>query len=234
MESIEGRRIHGLAEEAREKEQDFTKAHKLLDEATAAYAKDKDYLGMSEAQGSRFIVYKHQYEETKDRNFLILATLSALAAVQIAEENKLKEALPLAYFNLGKAYEEDENYKKALSPFKKAFKKAQKDLPERHNRPAVKADIKAHLAFIEYMCGDKNAITKLEEAIKELEESDEYQYTKDVWLSGAHMRAAKALLTDNPEGAKEHLEIAEKIIDSNPELKLRKGQLQKLKAKING
>ncbi len=234
MESVEGRRIHGLAENAREKEQDFIKAHKLLDEATAQYAKDKDYLGMSEAQASRFIVYKHQYEESKDRNFLILATLSALAAVQIAEENKLKEALPLAYFNLGKAYEEDKNYKKALPSFRKAFKKAQKDLHQRHNRPAVKADIKAHLAFVEYMCGDKSAITKLDDAIKELEEADEYQYTKDVWLSGAHMRAAKALSVDNPAKAKEHLEKAENIINSNKELKLRKNQLEELKTKING
>ncbi|HEX6977025.1 MAG TPA: hypothetical protein VF185_01520 [Patescibacteria group bacterium] len=231
-ESKRGREIHALAEKAREGEQNFLKSLNLLNEATIAYLEDKDYLGASEAQGSRFIALKHLYERTKEDAYLTLATLAAQAAVEIAEEHKINQALPLAYFNLGKAYEEEENYKKALTPFRKAFKKSLKDLPERHNRPALKADIKAHLAFIEYMCGNKSAITKLEEAIKELESSDEGKYTKDVWLSGAHMRTAKALRKNNPKKAKEHLEKARQIIESNPNLTLRKGQLEEIENKL--
>ena len=227
MESKRGRKIHGLAEEAREKEQDFLKALKLLDEATIAYQEDNDYLGMSEAQNSRFIVLKHLFEKTADKSYLILARLAAQAGVEIAEENNLKEALPLAYFNLGKAYEEEEKYKDAVIFFQKAYE-SKDNLPERHDRPAVRADIKAHLAFAQYMSGDKSAISKLDQAIIDLENSDEYPYTKDVWLSGAHMRAAKALKDDDRKKAEEHLAKAKEIITSNPELKLRMGQWESL------
>ncbi len=227
VESKKGRKIHGQAEEAREKEQDFLKALKLLDEATIAYQEDNDYLGLSEAQNSKSIVLKHLFEKTKDKSYLILARLAAQAAVEIAEKNNVKQALPLAYFNLGKAYEEEEKYKDAVTLFQKASENKNK-LPQRHDRPAIKADIKTHLAFAQYMSGDKSAILKLEEGIVELENSDEYRYTKDVWLSGAHMRAAKALKNDDRKKAEKHLTKAKQIITANPQLKLRLGQWEKL------
>jgi len=231
-ESERGRKIHAQAETAREKEQRFLKALRLLDEATICYAEDRDYLGMSEAQGSRFIVYKHLFEKSGDRSYLILATLSAQAAVEIAETNGIIQALALGYFNLGKAYEEMEEYAKAVLPFQKASEHLNNNPPPRHDRPEVKADIKAHLAFAEYMAGDKKALEKLEESISELENVEPVdegnKYEIDVWLSGAYMRAARALREDNPKRAKEHLEKARKIIDSNPDLRLRLEQWKKL------
>lgn len=225
--SQKGREIHGAAEHAREKEQNFLKALQLIDEATIIYAQDHDYLGMSEAQASRFTTLKHLYEKTGDRNFFILALTSAKSAIEIAETSGLKEALALAYLSLGKAYEEDKQYQLAVEPFQKAYEAITNNPPATHNRPAIKADFLAHKSFSEYMAGDKSALTRLTQAIEELKTADEPQYTKDVWLSGAYMRMARALGRGNPE-TKTYLDLAKAIIDANPDLKLRLGQWEKL------
>ncbi len=226
-QSTKGRTLHEQAEIAREKEQDFLKALQLIDEATVAYINDKDYLGASEAQASRFITLNYLFDQTSDQAYSLLAMSSAKVAIEMAEASRIKEAIALPYFNLAKAYEDRGEYTQAVPLYQKAWDAITTNPPATHNRPAVRADILAHKSFSEYMAGDKSAIERLKGAIEELKNADEPQYTKDVWLSGAYMRMAKALGRGNPETTT-YLDLAKAVIDKNPELKLRLGQWEKL------
>ncbi|OGM77353.1 hypothetical protein A2188_03220 [Candidatus Woesebacteria bacterium RIFOXYA1_FULL_43_9] len=93
-QSTKGRTLHEQAEIAREKEQDFLKALQLIDEATVAYINDKDYLGASEAQASRFITLNHLFDQTSDQAYSLLAMSSAKVAIEMAEASRIKEASP--------------------------------------------------------------------------------------------------------------------------------------------
>jgi len=92
--------------------------------------------------------------------------------------------------------------------------------------------MKAHLAYAKYKSGDKSGLDLMDEAINELLSSDEMKYNKDVWLSGAHMRAAEMLREDNLRLAKEHLQKAKDIIEANNELSLRKQQWKTLSTSL--
>ena len=69
MQSEEGRRIHGLAAQARE-DGNHLEALKLSDEAMLAYQKDGDILGFAEVLADRSITLRHLYGETEDINLL--------------------------------------------------------------------------------------------------------------------------------------------------------------------
>ena len=223
MDSKRGRELHGKAEHAREKEQDFLKALKHTDEAIVAYIEDNDYLGLAEVLSIRFSTFKHLHQETKDEAYMVLAVASARTAVEIARRNEDKTARAIPLLNLGKAYEEFHDWENAVKYFKDALSAMRDFPPERHNRPAVMSDIEAHLGFVEFMNGDKKGMERLDKAIDELEENTaEHTYTHDVWLSGAYMRKAKAL-KDKPA-----LQKAKEIIDKNKELVLRKRQWEAL------
>lgn len=55
-------------------------------------------------------------------------------------------------------------------------------------------------------------------------ELDPFLY--NVWVSGAYLRLAKLLKTDNPEESHFYFEKAKKIIDSDNRLVIRKQQLE--------
>ena len=225
-----GRKLHGKAEGARE-EGRFLDALEFTDKATIAYQKNRDLLGLAEVQASRQSTFKQLYRQTGDKNYLILEKNAAKAAVEIAEESGVKEALAIPYHNLGKYYEESGNHKKAAKFFRKALENMKNNPPKIHNRLGVIADIKGHLYASEYMAGDKSALEGAEQSLNELENSGEdkiSQYNFDVWLSGAYIRIAQMLRKNNHQKAKEHLYKAKDIIDINPNLKLRKEQWEKL------
>lgn len=228
------RDLHNQAEIAREKEQDSLKALKLLDEALIEYLNEKNYYGASDSFGSKQIVFSHLYQSTKNKAFLLLAIQSAKTSVLLAEEYKEYNALSRAYFNLAKAYEYIENYSEAVKTYEQAFKNFDKNPPpEFHNTPAIKSDMKAHMACSKYMSGDKSALNLMNEAITELEKFNDNTYAILVWLSGAHMRTANMLSSDNKSLALEHVKKAEEIINNNSELNIRKTQLEELKQKLN-
>lgn len=227
-DSKEGRRLHALAEETREKGL-FLEALEYTDKATLAYQKDHDLLGLAEVQSSRQSTFKHLYRQTKDKVFLLLEKYSAQAAVEIAEESGIKEALGIPYHNLGKYYSEAGEYEKAVEAFRKAVENLTKFPSEKHSRPSVIADIKGHLHAAEYHTGDKSALGRAQEALEELEQSEEKStYNKNVWLSGARLRIAKMLAGDNPDLARKHAKVAREIIESDERLILRKHQLEEL------
>ena len=226
-DSQNGRKLHQLAEIAREKG-NFLQALEYTDRATLAYQKDKDYPGLAEVQSSRQGTFKHLYRSTGDKYFLILEKHSAEAAVEIAEKSGNKEALAIPYHNLGKYYLEANIYKEAVEYFRKAVRCFTLYPPKNHNRPAITADIKGHLYAAEYLAGDKSALKRAKKALEDLKNAQEDSYNKNVWLTGAHLRIAEMLIGDNPKLAKEHIGEAKKIIDSDKRLILRRRQLKKL------
>lgn len=230
MTSKKGREIHQRVEEAREDGR-FLDALKFADEATIVYVEDGDLLGLAELQSSRQSTFKQLYRQAGDKNYLILEKHSAESAVEIAEKSGIKEALAIPYHNLGKYYEEAGKHRKAAEFFKKAVQNMKDSPPKNHNRPAVIADIEGHQFAAEYLAGDKNALKRAEQALKELVQSNEEQISKynyNVWISGAHIRIATMLREDNPKTAKDHLQKAKEVINANPDLKLRKTQWEKL------
>jgi tetratricopeptide (TPR) repeat protein len=229
-----GRELHGKAETAREIEGNFLKALELTDQATIAYSKENDLLGLAEVQASRFIIFKHLFQSTGDEAYLILGRNAALSGVEIARLSGIKEALALPLFNLGKAYFEMKDWKNAVKAYQEAADNIESNPPKEHDRPAVKLDIKGHLYTAEYLNGDKSALERAIETAEELKNTDEIsQYNKDVWLSGAYLRiAVMQKYSQNADLAQEYLEKARQVIESNEELKLRKGQLEKVEELI--
>lgn len=231
-DSKEGRRLHALAEDARESGR-FLEALEFTDQATLAYQKDNDLLGFAEVQSSRQSTLKHLYRTTGDKVFLILEKHAAEAAVEIAQNCGIKEALGIPYHNLGKYYFEEQDYEKAAETFRKAVENLTQNPSARHSRPSVVADIKGHQYAAEYHKGDKTALNRTEDVLKELANTEEPNtYNKNAWITGAHLRIVEMVALDNPELAKKHLGEARRIIESDERLILRKNQLEKLEKKL--
>jgi tetratricopeptide (TPR) repeat protein len=153
-----------------------------------------------------------------------------LASVTIARESGNKQALALPFFSLARLQEDLGELSDAVESYKEAIANMQNNPPETHKFPAVLADMQIHLATCEYKAGDKTALERAEKALVDLQAAadEPNKFSKDVWLSGAHMRIAEILKTDNPQKAKNHLQQAKTIIDANPELILRQKQWQRL------
>jgi len=231
QQQSEGRKIHGVAEHAREGgEARF--ALSLLNEAMRMYSKENDDLGFAEAITSGVLSLRHLAQEADDVRYLIFAKHWAEAAVEIAEKSGQKDALALPYQRLGSVNAELEEWGKAAENFGKAVQFMQSNPPKPHDRPAVLADMKVHLSFAEYMNGDKTARERLDHAAEEVKDSDEATYNKDVWYSGALMKKAEMLHEDDPQASQEALQNAKEIIDGNSDLKKRREQWEKLNARL--
>lgn len=229
-DSIEGRRLHQLAEEARESG-NYEKALEYTDQAALVYQKDHDLLGLSEVESSRQSTFKHLYRETGDPAFLVLEKHAALCAVEIAEKSGIPEALGIPYHNAGKYYFEAKEYQKAAEFFKKAVENLETYPEGRRSRPSVIADIKGHLFAAEYFAGDKNTLNRALQALQDLENaSEDSTYSKNAWLTGAHLRIAEMVKDDNKDLSLKHLQDAERIIDQDKRQILRRKQLEKLKS----
>ncbi len=214
---------------------DFLEALVLTDEATLIYQEEENIAGQAETQSARFIIFKHLYQKTHAPSYLILARLNAQAGVEIAKQTNNPTALAIPYFNLGKAYELEKKYHEAAQNYQQALELSTNHPSPQHNKVAIRADIKSHLAYAKYKSGNQGALKSMEEAIKELEETnDAPEFEKKVWLSGAHMQTAEMVYKENMAQAKIHLNKASEIIASDPQLILRKGQWEKLNKEING
>lgn len=222
---------HAQAEQARESG-DFLKALQLLDKATVEYQTEKDDLGLAEAQASRSLVFRHLYQQTQDKSFLTLAQYAAMSGVQIARESNNINSLAIPLFNLAKVEEDLEDVQTAVNLYKEAVFEMQQNPPEIHNRKAVLLDMLLHQSLAEVKIGDETALERALQLIEELKNTDEEKYNIDVWVSGGYLKLAAILKEDEPEEAKRYLQKAKEIIDANPDLKLRKQQLEKLSAKF--
>ncbi|MFC1649299.1 hypothetical protein ACFL2C_01120 [Patescibacteria group bacterium] len=221
--------LHAKAEKARELEQDFPKAISLTEKAIDAYKKENDLVGAAEAHGSLVITYKHLFQLTKSKKYKILTKKASKDAIEVAIESRDKTALALPYFSAGDYYDTVEgNCVEAAKYYQIAIKHMQNNPPKTHNRPAVLMNIKAHLHACEYKNGDKKAIGKLVKVAQDIIDSNESKYEKDVWSSGAFMKAALLLNNENPADANKYMQKAKHIIDTNKDLVLRKKQWKRL------
>lgn len=223
MRSEKGHQLHKQAEHTREAG-DFEKSVQLAQRAIETYEKDGDWLGASDACGSLSLSFRHM--EKLDE-----AEEAAVKGIEIAEDHNLEGDRARPYFNLAKVQEQKGKINEAVESYRKSIKIFQEENPSLHNRSGVLADMKIHLATCEYKAGDKSAYISALSAMDELADSDEEtvsKYNYDVWMSGAQMKIAEMLKSDDLEKAKKHLDEAKEIIDANPELKIRKEQWEKL------
>lgn len=229
--SEKGREIHARAEQAREKGE-FLEALKFTDEAMAAYVEDGDILGFTEVLQSRALTARHLADKTGSDLWLRYALHVAMAGVEAAEKSGDKSAVIIPYHTVGKTYESLEEYDEAVKWHQKAVDHVGQ-LPSLHNREGFKAEMMGHLYFCQMMTGDAGAYEKLGVAIEMLKKSDESKYNKEVWLSGMYMSAAQGLVSlGRKEEASEQMNKAKQIIDSNPDLTLRKQQWERLEKEL--
>lgn len=226
MES-KARQLHQKAAETREQE-NFLDALKYIDEASYFYGEENDQLGLAEAQADRSITLRLISLQKSDKNFLILAKHAAMAGLEIAQVSGNKSALAIPYLNVAKVQEDLGEINEAVENYKKAVENITQNPPASNNRPGVVADFKIHLSACEYSQGDQSALNRALTAISELEASDEDSYNKNVWLSGGYMHLAKAAKSEDINKAKEYLQKVKEIIDSDPRLKIRLSQWEKL------
>lgn len=232
---MSAREILDRANEEREKGNPLLSLQ-LCDEASVDFQKEKYVAGVAESQAARFLALRHLFQKTGDKTYLILAKHAALSGAEVADSGGDKTALAVPYYNVAKTYYTLEDYPNALLWFQKAFDSIVNNPPTSHNRAGVVADFKIHVAISEYWNGDKEALKKFEEAVSELDASDEKtvsDYNYHVWKSGAFMEAARMLKKDNIDLAKEYLSKAKEIIDSDSRLSLRKNQWEKIAKELS-
>lgn len=229
MESIEGRRLHEQAAQARERNE-LAESVKLVFQAFEQYEKDGDHLGTSEVLSDASITLRNRGELEDNQDYLMVALGFANSSLDIAISHAINEALSVPYFNLGKIFTAMGVKDKAVDNFQKALANLVANPPASHaNRPAVLANYQVHLSIAQYSNGDKDAIQRAEEATHELENAPESDdYSKKVWVSGAYMDLASAIAESDNQKAQDYLKRAQEIIDSDSRLKIRKEQLAKL------
>lgn len=223
-----GRALHAQADKAREEEQ-FTQSLALNDDALFTYDADNDALGFSEGIASRSITLRVYANLHESKRILTLAKYEMMAAVELARRSEIAEALPLPLYHLAQVQEDLGEFDDSVKNYKEAVEGMLNNPPATHNRPSVIANMNVHLATCEYKAGDKTALERAKKALKELEDTEEPdKYSKDVWVSGGYMRIADVMRSDSPDEARSSLARAKEIIDSNPDLTLRKKQWEKL------
>lgn len=221
-----GRLLHIQADQLREKGE-FVKALELLAQAIFAYQQEKLLSKIAECAASESLSYRHLFDQTGALEYLILAKHAAMAGIDIANKLQDTKTQAICEYNLGKVLESLGEIDDAINHYKKAIDLGFSD------QPAMLAEMKTRLAVAEFKNGDKDAMVRFEAALDELRNSEEKDnYSKNVWLSGAYMHMAEALLLTDNAKARALLSTAEKIIDSDLRLKLRGKQLEKLKEKL--
>lgn len=215
---------HSQAEEAREQD-NHLEALQLIEEALLAYQQTSDYQGFAQALQSRCLTYKHLFLLSQDQAFAILARHDAEASLELAKLHDLTEMLGSSHFRLGEI-------SMLFEDFPQAIKHYQQALENYVGTNCEKGDYRYHLGEALHRSGDKEVgLQQLQQGLKEIQDHrDEVDsFLANVWESGAHLRMADLLRDDDPEKAQQHLAAAEKIINSDSKLVIRKRQLVELK-----
>lgn len=231
-ESQEGRRLHGQAAHLREQGESLESLKKDM-EALVEYAKDEDPQGLSEIFSEMFLSLRHLAQNLENKNLLLVAAEFGELSARLAGRLGVPEGMAIPLFSKGKAEEELGNIEEAIDSYRNAISSMQSNPPAQNDRPAVLLDMKLHLYSAQYKNGDKEVLEDWLKDLEELEKTEEPQYNKDVWVSGSYMKLAEVLSRDDPQKAKVYLDKAKEVIDSNPDLKIRLQQWEKLSQKLN-
>lgn len=197
------------------------KAIDVYNQAIVRYQEDKDYANMMGALTGRLLSWKHLFYKTEDSVYAIFVKKEAEEMVEIAKEHNLLDRLYLIHFLNGTSAILLKDYSTAEIEFQKSV-----ELYPFEN--AEKGDWIAHLGDAMYRNGKKqegkNTILQGVSLIQQRSSQiDSFLY--NVWVSGAYLRLARLLKTDNLEESQSFLNQAKEIIDSDNRLVIRKQQL---------
>lgn len=214
---MDTKELHQQAEDLREQDK-LLEALKLYEEVIYKYQQENNYSGIVETLGGRCLTYKHLFLLKNDFVFLNLAYYSAKSSLKIAKHYKIIDKIYRCYFRLGEMEMLKKNYLKAQNYYQKALSKYPKEESE-------KGDFQYHLGEAQYLNGDME--TGLKNILSGLDLIRNYSFQSDpflihVWESGCLMK----LFTFTKD--KKYLNEAQKIIDSDPRLIIRRRQITKL------
>jgi tetratricopeptide (TPR) repeat protein len=198
------------------------KAIDVYNQAIVLYQQEKDYSNMMGALTGRLLSWKHLFYKTEDKIYAIFVKKETEGMLEIAKEHHLLNRLYLIHFLNGTSAILLKDYSSAEIEFKNAV-----ELYPLEN--AEKGDWIAHLGDAMYRNGKKEEGKKMilqgVSLIKE-RSSQIDSFLFNVWVSGAYLRLAKLLKTDNLEESQSFLNQAKEIIESDPRLVIRKQQLE--------
>ena len=213
---------HHQAEDAREY-QDYQVSLELAVDSELSYDEAGDLIGFSEVQATKALTYRQLFKVSKAGHFLVLAKHAALAAVEVAQNSGIKEALAIPVFNLAKIFEEVGDLTQAIKLYEEALEHIENNPPVHQDRPAVKLDFEMHLLIAKLRNGDKSLEDEIVELLHKIEnDEDESDYNKKVWVSGGFLKLAEILKEFK------YLNEARKIIESDDRLELRNIEWQEL------
>jgi len=215
-----GEELQREADRIREEGKSLT-AIDLYNRAIVNYQESKDYERIIGALTGRLLSWKHLFYKTEDKLYAIFVKKEAEAMLKVVKTYNLTDRLYLIHFLNGTALILLKEYDTAEKEFAQAIQ-----LYPTEN--AEKGDWTAHLGEAMYRNGKKEegkkTILRGVEMIKE-RASQIDSFVFNVWVSGAYLRLAKLLKTDNKEESQFFLKQAKEIIDGDGRLVIRKQQL---------
>jgi tetratricopeptide (TPR) repeat protein len=194
----------------------------IYNQAIVSYQAEKDYTHMLGALTGRLLSWKHLFYKTEDNIYAIFVKKEAEAMLEIAKEHQLLNKLYLIHFLNGTSAILLKDYSVA----EKEFGQAVELYP---NDNAEKGDWMAHLGEAIYRNGRKEEGKKMIlQGIQKIQthSSQIDSFLFNVWISGAYLRLAKLLKSDQREESQSFLNQAKKIIESDERLVIRKQQLE--------
>jgi tetratricopeptide (TPR) repeat protein len=193
----------------------------VYNHAIICYQQDKDFSNMLFVLTGRLLSWKHLFYKTEDKIYAIFVKKAAEEMLEIANEYHVFDRLYLIHFLNGTSAILLKDYSSAEIEFKKAV-----DLYPFEN--AEKGDWIAHLGEAMYRCGKKEqGKTMILQGVCLIKERSSQidSFLFNVWVSGAYLRLARLLKTDNPEESHSFFIRAKEIIDSDHRLVILKQQL---------
>lgn len=202
----------------------------LYNQALVSFQKRRDYNGILGVLSGRLISWQHLFNHEEDKVYAILARKEAESMLAIAQEHNIHNRDYLIHFLFGKSCIFLKDFKCAEIEFKQAV-----DLYPQDN--AEKGDWLAHLGEAIYKNGRKEEGERvILEGVQQIQAHQDVEdaFKINVWISGAYLRLAKILISDQKsEQAKTYLSKGEQIVLKDPRLVIRKQQLEILKKKMD-
>ena len=221
---MDSHKLHIQAETLREEER-FQEALQTYEQLILLYEKDHNYEKIAESLLGKFLTYRHLYFQTKDIVFAEIGKKSVEASLEIISRFNLSlEVKARAYFSLGECEMLFQQYPAAIHAYRKTL-----DLYPK--KEGAIGNYRYHLGEALYHNGQKEEGKEaLFQGLKEIREARKTmdEFVGRVWESGCHMRIADLLSTDEPEVAKEHLELAKRIVEGDERLVIRRRQIEAL------
>lgn len=225
---LSAREIHVKAERAREDDH-LDEALNLFTKAIVDYQKEGNWEGAADALMGRALTHKHFFWRDNNLEARDHAKQDAEMALNIAKHHNLTSLYPRVYFLLGEVVMLCDDYKVATTNYMNGLASFGGSLCERGNWTS-------HVGQALYKSGEKEeGKAAFKEGLKLIKENRDGvdPFLANVWESGAHMRMAECLRNDEPDIAREHLELCRQIINSDPRLVIRKRQLEELQRLFN-